>query len=160
MIGDCDAMGVSAEVAKHLLGSAEGRFAIYHPAQGEQLMDEALKESGLRQVPEQAMEPQLSGSVSLLETFDELAAKDFAEYVFWKEEVRMSGAHPMRVVAGETAGGHDTMNMRMVLQLLIPGMEDAKETDLGAQVSGIGRDLDQRLGARTKQQAVDHFFVL
>ena len=49
MIGDCDAMGVSAEVAKHLLGSAEGRLAIYHPAQGEQLTDEALKEPGLRQ---------------------------------------------------------------------------------------------------------------
>ncbi len=106
------------------------------------------------------MNLQLSGSVSLLETFDEFAAKDFAEYVFGKEEARISGVHPVRVIVGEAAGGHDAVNMRMVLQLLIPGVEDAEETDLGAEVPGIRGDLDQCLGAGAEEQSVDHFFVL
>ena len=106
------------------------------------------------------MEPQLPGSVSLLETFDELAAKDFAEYVFWKEEARISGMHPVRVVVGEAAGGHDAVDMRMVLQLLIPGVEDTEETDLSAQTPGIRGDLHQCLGTGAEEQAVDHFFVL
>ena len=89
-----------------------------------------------------------------------LAAKDFAEHVFWKEEARISGAYPVRVIAGETAGGHDAVNMRMVLQLLIPGVEDTEETDLGAQTPGIRGDLDQCLGTGAEEQAVDHFFVL
>jgi hypothetical protein len=54
--------------------------------------------------------------VSLPETFDEFAAKDFAEYIFGKEEARISGAHPVRVVVGEAASGHDAVNMRMVQQ--------------------------------------------
>ena len=112
-IGDRDAMGVSAEITKHLFGSAERGLAIYDPPQSEQLMDEALKHPGLRPAAEPAIESQLSGSVSLLETFDEFAAKDYAEYVFGKEEARISGAHPVRVVVGEAAGGHDAMHMRM-----------------------------------------------
>jgi hypothetical protein len=46
-IGDCHAMGVSAEIAKHVFGSAERGLAIYGPPQSEQLMDEALKQPGL-----------------------------------------------------------------------------------------------------------------
>jgi hypothetical protein len=33
MIGNGDAMGVSAEIMKYLVRSAEGRFAVDHPAQ-------------------------------------------------------------------------------------------------------------------------------
>ena len=45
-------MRVSAEIAQHLLGSAESWFAIDDPAQGEELADETSKQSGLRQAPE------------------------------------------------------------------------------------------------------------
>ena len=88
------------------------------------------------------MKPQLSGSVSLLKTFHKLAAKHFTENVFGKEEARTSGLNPMRVIARETAGSHDAVNMRMVLQLLIPCMENTEEADFGSEASGIGGDLD------------------
>ena len=68
--------------------------------------------------------------------------------------------YPVRVIAREAAGGHDAMNMRMMLQLLIPGMEDAEKADLGAKVRGICSDLDQRLGTGPEEQPIDHFFVL
>src|SRR5271168_4407804 len=50
--------------------------------------------------------------------------------------------------------------MGVMLELLIPGMKDAEETDLGAQMTGIFSDFQKRLGARPEQQAVDDLFVL
>ena len=46
--------------------------------------------------------------------------------------------------------------MRVLLEVLIPGMEDAEEADLSAEMLGIAGDLEQRLGAGAEQKAVDH----
>jgi hypothetical protein len=37
--------------------------------------------------------------------------------------------------------------MRVMLELLIPGMKDAEETDLRAHMPGIFGDFQKRLGA-------------
>ena len=50
--------------------------------------------------------------------------------------------------------------MRVLLQLLIPGVQHAEETDLGTQMSGIARHFEQGCGAGVKEQVVDHPFVL
>jgi hypothetical protein len=160
VIGDRHAMRIRTQITEHLFGSAERRFAIHNPAQSGQLTDETPKQPRLRPALEPAVKPQLTRSVSLLESFDEFATKNFAEYVFGKEEAGASRMYPARVVAGETAGGHDAMDMWMVLQLLIPGVEDAEETDLGPEAFGIRSDLGQCLGAGAEEQAVDDFFVL
>ncbi len=52
------------------------------------------------------------------------------------------------------------MDMRMMLQALVPGMEHAEEADLRAQVPRIACDLQERGGACPEQQAVDHLLVL
>ena len=52
------------------------------------------------------------------------------------------------------------MNMRMVLQVLAPGMEHADETDLGAEMARIGGDRAQRFGRRLEQDGVDRCLVL
>ena len=36
VVGNCNSMRVSAEIAEHLFGSAERRFTIHNPAQSEQ----------------------------------------------------------------------------------------------------------------------------
>jgi len=59
-IGDRHAMSVGSEVAQHLGGSTEWRFAVHHPAQREQLTDETLKQPRLRPAPQHAMKPYLS----------------------------------------------------------------------------------------------------
>lgn len=43
---------VGAEVAQHLLGSAESWFAVDHPARNKKLTDETPKQFGLRQTSE------------------------------------------------------------------------------------------------------------
>jgi len=52
------------------------------------------------------------------------------------------------------------MDMRVVLEFLIPGMKHAEEPDVGAEAFRITRDLDERSGARAEQKIVDDPLVL
>jgi len=70
------------------------------------------------------------------------------------------GMKPSRVIRGQTSGGDNAVDMGVVLKLLVPGMQDAEETDLGAQMTGIFSDFQKRLGAAPEQQTVDDLFVL
>ncbi len=52
------------------------------------------------------------------------------------------------------------MQVRVVEQVLPPGMEHGEEPDLGAQVLGIGGDGAKSLSRRTKEKIVNLAFVL
>ena len=95
-----------------------------------------------------------------MEPFQELAAEDLAQNPLRKEEPGISRTYPLSVIPRQAARRDDAMNVGMMLQLLIPGVEDAEESDFGAEMLGVGGDVDQRLGAATEQQPVDHFLVL
>ena len=44
--------------------------------------------------------------------------------------------------------------MRVLQQVLSPGMQNAEKTNLGAEVLRVGRDLEQRLGTGAEQEIV------
>jgi len=48
----------------------------------------------------------------------------------------------------------------MMLEFLVPGVQDAEEADLGAEPLRVACDLKQCLGASPEQQGVDLAFVL
>ena len=96
---------------------------------------------------------------SVLETFDELAAKHAAQH-FDRQEEGISRMHPALVIGRETAGGNHVVDVRMMLERLSPGMEHAQETDLSAEMLGIGGNLHQSRGAGAKQKVVDDLLVL
>ena len=52
------------------------------------------------------------------------------------------------------------MDVRVVLEVLPPGVQDGQEPDLGPEVLGIGGDLLQGRGGGLEQQAVDFTRVL
>jgi hypothetical protein len=52
------------------------------------------------------------------------------------------------------------MEVRMMVEVLAPGMEDCGEADLGTEVLRIGGDGDQSLGGGFEQEAVDRRLVL
>ena len=80
MVGNRNAMRCRRRGnAKYLLGSTERRFAVDHPARRVKLTDQTPEQPGLSQAAKQAVKLELSGSVSLLERFEKLAAEDFAE---------------------------------------------------------------------------------
>src|SRR6266581_3684811 len=102
---------------------------------------------------------QLAAFKGRLKTGDELATKHAPQYSNGKEEAWV-GSNPAGVIAGESAGGNDTVDMGMKLEFLVPGMEHAEEADLGSEMSGIARDLPQGFGAGPEQQTVDDLLVL
>ena len=48
----------------------------------------------------------------------------------------------------------------MMLELLVPGVQHAKEADIGAEVFRIACDCKECFGAGTEQQIVDDSLVL
>jgi hypothetical protein len=75
-----------------------------------------------------------------------LAAEDAAEDFDGQKEVGLCG-DPALVVGAQSPSRDDAVNMGMVQQLLIPGVQHAEKSDLCAQVFGIAGDLEQSLGA-------------
>jgi hypothetical protein len=84
--------------------------------------------------------------MQLFESIDELAPKHFSEHLDRQEEPWLR-IDPSRVIGSETAGGYHTVYMRMMLELLVPGVEDAEEADLCAKTFRIAGDFKQCLGA-------------
>jgi hypothetical protein len=71
-----------------------------------------------------------------------------------------SASHPACAVERDPAARDDHVQMRMVGHRRAPGVEHGSGTDAGAEVLGIGRDGEQRLGRRLEQRVVDHRHVL
>src|ERR1019366_6747594 len=137
-----------------MLGTTEGRFAIDHPVMAEKLAEPSGKDLGLSELIQIAIEAELSFAAGALQRSHELTAKNSAQHFDGKKE-RAAG-----VIARESTGGNHAMDMGMMLEPLIPGVQHAEETDLGAQMSGIASNFEQGCGAGVKEQVVDHPFVL
>ena len=105
------------------------------------------------------MEVELTILKRLFERVDELAAKDFAQDFLGKEVV-FSCVDPTAVIGREAAGGHDTMNVRVKIELLAPSVQDTEETDLRTEVFRVTSDLEKGFCTGTEQKIVDNLFVL
>jgi hypothetical protein len=64
------------------------------------------------------------------------------------------------MVRSEAARGGNAVDVGMLLQPLVPGMEHGEEADLRVEVAGIASDLKQGCGAGLEEQVVDHALVL
>jgi len=63
-------------------------------------------------------------------------------------------------IGRQAAAGHDTMQVRVILEVLSPTVKHGEETNLSSEVLRIGCDGCQGFGRCTKEDAVDHPFVL
>ena len=88
-----------------------------------------------------------------------LAPEQAPEHVDVHEEVRL-GRDPSRPILGQPATRHDHVHVRMMRHRRAPGMQHSGDADAGAEVLGIGGDLQRGLGRGLHQQAVDHALVL
>jgi len=99
----------------------------------------------------------------LLEQFTELLAELFAENMaecLDGQEEPMRRVYPSGTIEGQTSGGNDVVYVGMNLEVLSPGMEHAKESDVGSQVLWIASEFKQRSGTGAEEQIVEQPFVL
>jgi hypothetical protein len=146
MVGNRHTMGVLAKITKRVLGAPEWAFCVNHPVGAEKRAKPRGEGLRILQRGEGSMEGDFVLRVQRFEAIHELAPEHFFEYVNRQKEVLLR-VDPPRMVWRQTAGGNHAMNVRMMLELLIPGVEDAEEPDLGAETLRIAGDLKQGLGA-------------
>jgi hypothetical protein len=89
-------------------------------------------------MPQTAVELQRAGMKCGLEPGDELAAEHAAEHLD-REEEAAGRADPSGVVRREPVGSQNTVTMRMIVQSLIPGVQDTEEADLRPQMTRIAQ---------------------
>ena len=142
-----------------MLRTTKGWFAIDHPVMAEQLPEPRGEDLGLSEQFQIAIEAELPLATGALQGSHELTAKHSAKYLDGKKE-RVAGSDPAGVIGGQTTGGEHAMDMGMKLELLIPSVQHAEETDLSTEMSGIAGDLEQGFSAGAKQQVVDDLLVL
>ncbi len=158
-VGDGDAVGVSAEIAQRVFRSAEGRLGIDDPVVAEQRSQPCGEGPWFRKWREVAIELKLVLVEGGLQSGDELAAKDATEHLD-REEEPVARRDPACMVESEAARGGHAVDVRMMLEPLVPGMEHAEEADLRAEVAGIASDLQQGCGTGLEEQVVDDALVL
>ena len=66
----------------------------------------------------------------------------------------------MGVIERQAAGGNDAMNMRVNVEFLTPGVQDAEEADFCTEMLGIARDFQEAFRTGAKQEIVDDLLVL
>jgi hypothetical protein len=84
--------------------------------------------------------------MQLFESIHELAPEHSAKNVHRQKKVLLR-VDPPRMVRSQAASGNNAVNVWMMLEFLVPGVKDAKESDLRAEALRILGDLKQRLGA-------------
>jgi len=79
MVGDSDAVSVSAEIAQHMFWPAERRFGVDDPVVTEQYPQPGGEGARFRKRQEMPVELECAGMKGGLESGDKLAAEDTAE---------------------------------------------------------------------------------
>jgi hypothetical protein len=106
-------MGVTGEIAQHLLGPCERCLAIDHPLDASQRSDEALERPLVGKPGERVEERQPVGVVRIDEHRQHLAAEQARQHVDVDEEVGARG-DPSLAVGREPSTRHDHMHVRMM----------------------------------------------
>src|SRR6202165_181466 len=131
---------------ENMLRSTERALGVNHPILTQQRSQKSMKGFLPGQWLEAAGKHELVLTKGALQTGDELAAKDAAEYLYRQEEW-IARMNPVLVIKRQTTRRDHAMNVRMMLKILSPGVEHAQEADFRSEMFGISSDLQQSRGA-------------
>src|SRR3954451_2489134 len=92
-----------------------------------------------------AKELQLPGVEGAFQCREKQSSEQAGQNAHWQEEARPA-RHPSLRIRGEASAGHDTMQVRMEMQVLSPRMEYGEEADLCSQVLRVRGDGRQGFG--------------
>src|SRR5690348_3012014 len=174
VVGDGDAMGIAPNIIQNLLRPGERPLGKDHPVGGMGWRPIAPERCRLLQVAVSREEVQFTGAEGLLQMVQEQAAEHLRQHPDRQEEVWPRG-NPARAVWRDAAARNQAVQMRVVHEILAPGVQHGDEADRRAQMLGIGPrsgpmpckavsrlggDPAQRLRRRPEQDGVDHGLVL
>jgi hypothetical protein len=123
IVGKGNAMSISGEVIEKFFGGTKRPFWVDIPGFVPQGLNEMIKAPGIGGFSGQDEFLFFEGT---FEGFQESSTKDAAQRFIVEEEGLASG-DPAGLVEGEGTLGEEAVEVEMVIQLLIPGMEDEGE---------------------------------
>ena len=150
-VADGDPVGVSGEVAKDLLGVAEGLFRVDVPVLAARGGEHGVELGRIGQMGNGAMALDTSVRMGAGEFLEESASEEACEDFDGDEEGAAAGL-PLAGVDIEAGVGDDAMQMGMEQEQLIPGMQDRGAANTGCAVMCIGGDGAQGLGGGAEQE--------
>ena len=152
VVGDGDTVRVASQVVQGSVGAVKRWPTIDHPV----LLPELIE--ALTEVLGWVRENELGSGVA--HGMEELPSEQPGECANGKEKAG-PGREPLTPVERESAGGDQAMEMDVVAELLIPGVQDRGESQLSAQaVLRIGGKLLKRPGDRLKEETVDEPWIV
>ena len=116
-------MDVTAEVIEQMLGRPKRLFDVDVPRFFSQSFEQQAKVGGISQGSGLAWEDKLLLIESLLEKVEELTPEDDAEGFDMEEEV-FAGGDPTSLIERKSPLGEEAVEVEVVLELLVPGMQD------------------------------------
>ncbi len=116
-------MDVAAEVVEQMLGRTERLFGIDVPTFFSQSFEQQAEVGSISQGGGFAREAEFVLIERLLEKVEELTPEDDAEGFDTEEEVFASG-NPTSLIERQSSLGDEAVEVEVVLELLVPGMED------------------------------------
>src|ERR1700680_762557 len=137
VVGDRHSMGVASQILQHMFQPAKRRLGVDHPILATQRAQETSERLVVRQRKARSLKGQLVPAKGALQTGDELTPEYAAEHLDRQEEMG-SRRNPPGVIWGQPAAGHDTVDVRVRLEGLAPGMQDAEAPGCCAEVLGVG----------------------
>ena len=155
VIRNCDAVRVPREIVQHVGGTAKWRLCVDHPGLSIERSEKRAKGArrGERLQGFRKVQPALSKR--LTQAGHEFPAKDLPQHPDGQKEPRPR-VDPPCAIGGETASGHDTVDMRMMLQALPPRVQDHQPADRGAEALRVGGDLRSSVAAAARKRKVVH----
>ena len=152
-------MRIAREIGEDLRWPSKGSLRINDPiGLGCRTQQSGKRRRGLQR-GQLAGESKLTFLKGALQSVKKLPAKDHTEYFDGEKEL-VSACNPSPVIWGEPSPWDHAMEMGMSEQRLPPGVQNREKSDLGAEVFGIGGDLQEGLGGSPKQQAVNQSLIL
>lgn len=159
MVGYSNAMRIACQVVQNIFRSAKGRFCIHNPLVPMKHPQKGTKRFLIRKVLQVPGQTQFALAMCAVEAGDKFTAEHAAEHATWKEK-SIPCAYPGFVVRRQTACRNHAVNVRMMEQVLPPGMKDAEKANLSSQVFRIGGNLQESCGAGSKQKCVNQFLIM
>ena len=159
VVRDGHTVGVAAQIVEYVSGIAEGRLRVDDPLGLCGRCEKGVERLNVGERFKLAVEMECAGVKGMAQLCEKQTPEQPREHPHGQEETGATG-DPVFPVRGDATARDHTVDVRMVLQALPPGMQDRDEADFGAQVFRIGGDGAQGFGAGAEQGVVDHAFVL
>src|SRR5271168_3758117 len=126
-------MRVTAEVFNRLLRAAEWRFRVNHPFAVFLRTQQCRKGEGVLERLDGTGKPELSLVESVFQFFEKEPPEQAGEDGHRQEESRHAG-DPTFVIGRQAAAGDDAVQMRVMQEVLSPGMKHGEESDAGTRM--------------------------